>query len=73
MLKKLDNLVFTGLHLCLLGFLLYGCLTYAPESPATIILGLVAVFVVGYFISAIIFKLNNLHINKKINRYYGIH
>lgn len=70
MLKVLDELVFKGLHLGLLGFLLYGGLVYAPESPATLLLGFIASIVALWFIGEITFKLNELRVDKKINRYY---
>lgn len=70
MLKKLDDLLFKVLHLEILGFLLYGGLVYAPESPATLILSFIAVLVVFWVISYILLKVNDKHIDKKIERHY---
>lgn len=72
MLRKLDNFIFMSLHLLLLGFLLYGCLIYAPNSPITLLLGVIAIFVVLGYISMAIFKLCDLKANRLIDKYYKI-
>lgn len=71
MLKKLDNLLFKGLHLAILAFLLYGGIQYAPESPATLLLGFIAFIVFVWSIFDVIFKVNSYRTDKAIDRYYS--
>lgn len=70
MLKKLDDLLFKGVHIALLGFLLYCGLMYAPNSPAIPLLGFIIVLVVLWGIADIYFNISNHRINKQIKKYY---
>lgn len=70
MLNKLDDILFNVLNLGLLGFLLYGGVEYAPESPATLLLGFIAIVVILWIIADVAFKINHYNFRKKMNRYY---
>lgn len=70
MLKKLDDLLFKGLHLGLLGFFLYIGITYAPNSIATLILCVIAGFTMLWFTAKAIFKIIEIHTDKKLSRHY---
>lgn len=67
MFKKLDGLLFKCVNLGLAGFLTYGAIKYAPDSPITPIMGIVFVFTVLWSISV---KVSDVCVNRKINRHY---
>lgn len=64
MLKKLDNLLFIGVHLIFYLFILYGAIT--TNHPIGLVLLLVGIVIAFMEIA---YRISNYRINKKIEKY----
>ena len=70
MLEKIDNFLFHSLHLGIFLFWLYGATVYAPESPITPFLWLIAFGIVLWCVMAVIAKINGRRLEKDFKRMY---
>lgn len=59
----------TLLNLGLLGFFMWGTATYAPDSQVTVFIWFIAACVALYFVFELIYRINNIFINRDIQRY----